>query len=179
MPSVCRFYIKHWLRELYVTDFRKPDVYRSERASTNNAWTWFRRKPSRVGRGRGAEVFLVVCFFMRRGFVWLFFHYFYFERTQPTACAGKPCLIYVSTVINSQEVEWTDGRMDGGWSKSKVNESNGRRVGDCYCFLRRHCWYSCRSCCRCLLEIGRPVPCDDVIMMSIEASAYRTFLRSQ
>ena len=58
MCNIRRFYC---LRELYEADFHKPGIYGSERVRAN-AWDVFFRVPSRVGRGRWANVGFAVCF---------------------------------------------------------------------------------------------------------------------
>ena len=49
-------------RELFESDFHKPDVFKSGRAWAG-AWDLFRRKPFRVGRGRLAVCPFVAFFF--------------------------------------------------------------------------------------------------------------------
>ena len=80
---VCNIRCFCWLRgELYEADFRKPGIYESGRGWAN-AWSVFRRTPSRSGRGRRAAVNFVVCFGC--GGFFCFFVSVFFLRTH-TAC---------------------------------------------------------------------------------------------
>ena len=92
MCNIRRLYL---LRELCEADFHEPGIYGRERVWAN-AWDVFRRAPSRRGRGGQVAVDVVVCFWVRRTFSWIFF----FERTRPAASTTTPCLIYLSTSIH-------------------------------------------------------------------------------
>ena len=79
-------------------DFHKPGSYGGSLRVWAKAWDVFHRTPSRGGRGRRAAVdsFCGV-FWVRRDYLFLlFFRFFYFERTRPTASMKTPCLIYLS-----------------------------------------------------------------------------------
>ena len=69
----------------------KPGIYGSGRVWAN-AWDVFTRMPSRVGRGRWADVGFVVCFPWGGIFILVFFLLFSFssnvQRTRPAASMG-------------------------------------------------------------------------------------------
>ena len=71
-----------------------PGIYESGRVWAN-AWDVFRRTPPRGGRGRRSCCGFRGVFWVRRDFV--FFRFFFFERTRPAASMRPPCLIYLST----------------------------------------------------------------------------------
>ena len=79
------------LRELRVTDFHKPGVYRGGRAWAN-AWGLFRRTQSLVGRRHRAAVVLVV--FVEGGEIFVS-SFFSSESTRHTVCIRQPSLIYL------------------------------------------------------------------------------------
>ena len=82
---------------LYEPDPHKPGINGSTREWAN-AWDVFRRKPSRVGRGRQAAVDFVVsfgCGGIVRDIFFLDFSFF-FEGTGPAASRRPSCLIYLS-----------------------------------------------------------------------------------
>ena len=95
------------LRELYEADFYKPGIYGSGRVWTN-AWDVSRRTPSRGGRGRRADVDIMVCFGWGGFFVLFSFYIFFFERTRPTASMRPPYLIYISASNEARPRERID-----------------------------------------------------------------------
>ena len=93
-------------------DFHKPGSYGGSLRVWAKAWDVFHRTPSRGGRGRRAAVdsFCGV-FWVRRDYLFLlFFRFFYFERTRPTASMKTPCLIYLYTSNETRP----SGRCDRG-----------------------------------------------------------------
>ena len=59
--------------------------------------TCFVARRCRGGRGCRAAVDCVVCFGVRRDFVFFFSSFFFAERSRPTASTNLPCLIYLCT----------------------------------------------------------------------------------
>lgn len=122
-PFVCSVLpvviLRHWLRELFVTDFSKPGIYTVVAGDLGviSGYYFVRCKLFRFGRGRRAACvsrscefcvfFPCSCLFFCSLFVfecgWIGVCV-YFEHIRRTACIRQACLVYLSTRDNGELV---------------------------------------------------------------------------